>query len=76
MPRLKCTFREFLAILDEHEFVLHRHEGGSHRRYRGEIGGEIRFVDVAYHNINDEILPNALASMIRQSGLPKRLFRK
>ena len=33
-------------------------------------------VTVAFHSINDDIHPETLASMIRQSGLPKSLFRK
>ena len=76
MPRLKCTFREFIAIIEAHGFVEIRHEGGSHRRYRAVLGGRAHSVTVAYHAIGDEILPDTLASMIRQSGLPKALFRK
>lgn len=75
MPRLKCTFREFIAIIEAHDFQCHRQDG-SHRQYRGVIDGQTRYVTVAYHNIKDEILPDTLASMIRQSGLPKKLFRK
>jgi len=40
------------------------------------IAGQVRLVTAAYHNINDEIRPDTLASMIRQSGLAKNLFRK
>lgn len=76
MPRLKCTFRDFISIIEAHGFKLHRHGKTSHRRYIGTVAGETRFVDVAYHNLGDEILPKTLASMIRQSGLPKSLFRK
>jgi predicted RNA binding protein YcfA (HicA-like mRNA interferase family) len=76
LPRLKCTFREFIAILEQYRFVLHRHDGGSHRQYRGVVEGKVCLVTVAYHNINDEIRPDTLASMIRQSGVPKKMFRK
>lgn len=75
MSRLKCTFGEFIAILESARFDLVRTEA-THRRYAGTVGKETRNVTVAFHNINDEIKPNTLASMIRQSGLPKRLFRK
>ena len=75
MPRIKCTFREFIAVLERNGFVEVR-QTGSHRRFRGEIGGQVRMVTVAYHTIGDEITPNVLASMIRQSGLPRELFRK
>jgi predicted RNA binding protein YcfA (HicA-like mRNA interferase family) len=76
LPRLKCTFREFIAIIEKHGFVLHRQGAGSHCRYRAVMDNEVRFVDVAAHNLNDEIALGTLNSMIRQSGLPKRLFRK
>ena len=76
MPRIKCTFAEFIRNIEAAGFVLHRHGGTSHRRYRGVIEGQVRFVDVAYHRIGDDILPKTLASMIRQCGLPKHLFQK
>ena len=76
MPRLKCTFRQFIAILEANGFVLHRHDGTSHRRYRREHKGTVYFVDVAPHNLNDQIRTGTLNSMIRQSGLPKSLFRR
>lgn len=40
------------------------------------VAGQVRLVTVAYHGLNDDILPKTLASMIRQSGLPKDLFRR
>jgi predicted RNA binding protein YcfA (HicA-like mRNA interferase family) len=75
VPHLKCTFREFIDVLVAANFKLVRIEA-SHRRYVGYVDGVTRNVTVAFHNINDEIRPNTLASMIRQSGLSKRLFRK
>jgi predicted RNA binding protein YcfA (HicA-like mRNA interferase family) len=75
VPRLKCTFRDFIEVLEIAHFDLVRTEA-SHRRYAGTVGKEKRNVTVAFHNINDEIKPDTLASMIRQSGLPKRLFRR
>ena len=76
MPRLNCTFPDIIAIIEAHGFVLHRHDDGSHRQYRGVVAGQVRYVTVAYHNAGDEILLDTLSSMIRQSGLSKRLFRK
>ena len=76
MPRLKCTFRQFIAIIEAHGFSLARHDSGSHRVYRAVISGQVRLVVVAYHDIGDDIRLGTLESMIRQSGLPKRLFRK
>jgi hypothetical protein len=39
------------------------------------VGGEVRLVVVAPHRMSDDIKSGTLASMIRQSGLPKKLFR-
>ncbi|HWA92744.1 MAG TPA: type II toxin-antitoxin system HicA family toxin [Rhizomicrobium sp.] len=77
MPRLKCTFREFIAILERNGFVeIEDRQRGSHRKFRREDPGGVRLVIVAYHAIGDEILPGTLMSMVRQSGLSKSLFRK
>lgn len=67
-------FRDVVDILEAHKFVLIR-QNGSHRRYRGEVGGEVRFVDVAPHSLGDDIAKGTLGSIIRQSGLPRKLFR-
>jgi predicted RNA binding protein YcfA (HicA-like mRNA interferase family) len=63
-------FRDFIRILLRHGFELQRQSGTSHR-----IGGRSRLVVVACHSENDDIKPGTLASMIRQSGLPKGTFR-
>ena len=67
------TFRHFIRILEENGFRLDR-QRGSHRVYKGEIGGVMRVVVVAPHRESDDVKPGTLASMIRKSGLPKRLF--
>lgn len=76
MPRLNCTFAEFIEIIERHGFSLHRQGATSHRRYRGEVDGDVRFVDVAMHRASDSIRLGTLNSMIRQSGLPKALFKR
>jgi predicted RNA binding protein YcfA (HicA-like mRNA interferase family) len=65
-----------IDILLAHGFVLHRHDGTSHRRFRGEVEGKIMFVDVAVHSLGGDIPVGTLTSIVRQSGLPKRLFMK
>jgi predicted RNA binding protein YcfA (HicA-like mRNA interferase family) len=75
MPRLRCTFDQFIDILLAHGFVVHRHGATSHVHYRGVVSGEVRMVTVAGSG-NTDILPKTLASMIRQSGLSKKLFRR
>jgi predicted RNA binding protein YcfA (HicA-like mRNA interferase family) len=72
VPSLKCTFREFIEIIELHKFWLERQEG-SHRQYKNAAGNR---VTVAVHDMGDEIKIKTLESMIRQSGLPKKLFRK
>jgi predicted RNA binding protein YcfA (HicA-like mRNA interferase family) len=67
-------FRRFIQLLEAHGFTEARQKG-SHRQFEGMIDGRRRMVTVAYHSVNDEIVPKTLASMIRQSGLPKELFR-
>jgi predicted RNA binding protein YcfA (HicA-like mRNA interferase family) len=67
-------FRDLIRILEEPGFELAR-QRGSHRTYKGKVGGEVRVVVVACHRESDDIKPGTLSSMIRQSGLPKQLFR-
>lgn len=67
-------FSRFVQILEENGFELDR-TSGSHRQYQGFVDGHRRLVTVAAHRLGADIKPRNLASMIRQSGLPKRLFR-
>jgi predicted RNA binding protein YcfA (HicA-like mRNA interferase family) len=67
-------FRDLIRILEEHGFELVR-QRGSHRTYKGIVGGQPRVVVVACHRETDDIRPGTLSAMIRQSGLPKTLFR-
>ncbi len=67
-------FRDFGAILQSHDFMLDRLRG-SHRIYKGLVNGRTCSVVVAYHSESSDIQPGMLASMIRQSGLPKKAFR-
>jgi predicted RNA binding protein YcfA (HicA-like mRNA interferase family) len=76
LPRLKCTYYEFLKIIEANGFIEIRHGATSHRRYRAVVNGEVKFVDWAPHDPNSEIAIGTLQSMIRQSGLAKKLFRK
>ena len=68
-------FRDFITVLEDHEFELAR-QRGSHRTYKGRVAGQTRVVVVACHRESDDIRPGTLSSMIRQSGLPKRAFRQ
>jgi predicted RNA binding protein YcfA (HicA-like mRNA interferase family) len=68
-------YRDVIRLILAHGFTLKRHKGSSHRAYEGFIDGRRRVVTIACHSESDDVLPNVLASIIRQSGLPKRLFR-
>ena len=65
---------DFIRALERHGFVLDRQRGNS-RIYKAVIGGKVRLVSVHYHRGGDDIRRGTLSSMIRQSGLPKKLFR-
>ena len=66
--------REFIAIIEREGFEFVRQKG-SHRRYQGFVGGQRQLVTVDCHGMNEDITPPNLASMIRQSGLSKSLFK-
>jgi len=67
-------FRDFIAILSRNGFSKVR-QSGDHHQFEGWVDGRRRMVTVAYSRSGDDIMRNNLASMIRQSGLPKKLFR-
>lgn len=67
-------YRDIVRVLTAAGFVLKRQDG-SHRQYEGWVDGRRRLVTVAYRSLNDDVRPRTLDSMIRRSGLPKRLFR-
>jgi predicted RNA binding protein YcfA (HicA-like mRNA interferase family) len=66
-------FAEFTEIIRRHGFELQRQGRGSHAIWRGTVKGQVRQVVVAGIGA-DDVKHGTLASMIRQSGLPKRLF--
>ena len=70
-------FRHFILILESHGFELDGQSRSPAIAFtRVEIGGRTRVVVVACHSENDDIKRGTLSSMIRQSGLPKRAFRR
>jgi predicted RNA binding protein YcfA (HicA-like mRNA interferase family) len=67
-------YRAFVAIIEQHGFVCVRTRG-SHRQYKAVIDGQTRLVTVDYDQPGNDIMINNLKSMIRQSGLDKKLFK-
>lgn len=68
------TFQDLIPIIAAEGFILEC-QRGSHRIYHAEIEGRRRTVVVACHNMGDDIRRGTLASMIRQTGLPRNKFR-
>lgn len=68
------TFARLIRIIVENGFYLDR-QRGSHRIYKRIVDGKVSLVVVACHRESDDIKPGTLASMIRESGLNKKLFR-
>jgi predicted RNA binding protein YcfA (HicA-like mRNA interferase family) len=66
-------YRDFVRILEAHGFSKTR-QSGSHKRYEGLVDGKVQLVTVSGEP-GDDILPRNFASMIRQSALPKKLFK-
>lgn len=73
MPSVNYAF--VIAILREHGFELVRQKG-SHATYKGVVNGQVQIVTIAAHRSKQDVVPNTLASIIRQSGLAKDLFRR
>lgn len=67
-------YRAFLKILEDHGFVEVRQKS-RHHQLEGYVKGKRRMVTAAYSRLGEDIRAKNLASMIRQSGLPKHLFR-
>lgn len=70
-------YSRVLAIIEAHGFKLHRHDGSSHRRYRRvDEAGNAFYVDLTPHKWSDEVPRGTLGAIIRQSNLPRKLFRR
>jgi predicted RNA binding protein YcfA (HicA-like mRNA interferase family) len=69
------NYGQFIRIVEGRGFTFHRQGRGSHCISRAVIAGEVRLVTVPAHRQSEDIKPGTLDAMIRQSGLPKKLFR-
>lgn len=65
--------RQVVAVLESNGFALDRTKG-SHGQFEGMVDGKRRLVTVPGNN-GDEVAKRTLASIKRQSGLSKALFR-
>lgn len=71
--KLITTFNEMIAVLEDHGFTQ---IPGRKCQWTAVIEGQRRIVTIDYHGGNRSIATGTLQSMIRQSGLPKAVFRK
>ena len=65
--------KDVVRILTDNQFRFVRQKG-SHRQFEGRIRGQRRLVTVKGRR-GDDIPRGTLSSIIRQSGLPRQLFR-
>lgn len=65
--------RKVIAVLESNGFALDGTKG-SHRHFKGEVGGRRRTVTVSGKD-GDDVRKGTLASIVRQSGLSRALFR-
>lgn len=70
----RMKYRDVEVLLRRHGFQQVR-QSGSHRTCAAIIDGVRRIVTLSPHSWNDDVHPGVLGSNIRQSGLPKALFR-
>jgi len=70
------TYRQITAILEANGFTFQRYGKGSHRVYECHHSGRRWLVILAFSRSGDDVKPGTLGSIIRQSGLPKSLFRQ
>lgn len=68
------SFRDFVKVLKRHGFKLDRKSGAT-RIYKGVVDKELKLVTIHYHKGGEDIMLGTLNAMIKQSGLPKQLFR-
>ncbi len=69
------NYKEVERVLIQNGFTLER-QTGSHRQYTATINGQRRVVTLSYHRVKDDVPSGTLGSIIRQSKLEKKLFRK
>ena len=72
MPCLK--FKDVIKILENEGFERVRVRG-SHGHFKAEIDGEIKLVTCQVDKPNADVKKGTLGSIVRQSGLSKKLFK-
>ena len=70
------TYRQVVTILEANGFTFQRYGKGSHRIYECDHSGRRWVVVLAFRRPGDDVKPGTLGSIVRQSGLPKSVFRR
>lgn len=69
-------FRDLDRVLRENGFAVSAGRGkGSHRFYEKHVGDQTYAFSIPFHGSNADLKPGTLSSIIRRSGLDRRLFR-
>ena len=69
-------YREVLRILRDNGFSFKRDGKGKHTIWEGNYSDKTHVVVLSYDQEGNDVPKGTLDNIIRQSGLPKRLFRK
>ena len=70
------TYRQVIALLEENGFRFERHGKGSHRVYQAHHSGKRWSVILSFSRPGEDVKPGTLSAIIRQSGLPRGVFRR
>lgn len=75
MPRglFNWSYRDVTGFISENGFVFYKEAGGSHEYWINKTTGSI--VDIDFHG-QKSFPPKTLESMIRQSKIDKKIWRK
>ena len=70
------TYRQLIRILEDNGCQRVRSPSGSHVVYERMTPEGRRVFPVAVSRLGADVAPGTLAAIIRQSGLPRELFRR
>jgi predicted RNA binding protein YcfA (HicA-like mRNA interferase family) len=78
MPRglNNWKYTNVINFLKEHGFLFHEHKKGSHEAWIGNINGVNTIVEVNFIQGNKSYPPRTIETMIRQSTINKKEWKK
>ena len=69
-------FRDVKRILRDNGISFKRYGKGKHEIWEGTYDGKTQIVELSCSQDGDDVPKGTLGNIKRQSGLPKKLFRK